>query len=56
MTRRVLMTLLAMLIVAPVAAQPKRDDPLQTEQRKLQQTQKQLKQDKRKAAKPDQSA
>jgi murein hydrolase activator len=50
MTRRVLTTLLAMLIVAPVAAQPKRDDPLQTEQRKLQQTQKQLKEEKARVA------
>jgi septal ring factor EnvC (AmiA/AmiB activator) len=50
MTRRVLTTLLAMLVVAPVAAQPKRDDPLQAEQRKLQQTQKQLKEEKERVA------
>jgi len=38
------------LLVAPVAAQSKRDDPLQAEQRKLQQTQKQLKEERERAA------
>jgi septal ring factor EnvC (AmiA/AmiB activator) len=41
---------LAVLAAIPVAAQPRRDDPLQAEQRKLQQTQKQLKEEKERAA------
>jgi len=39
-----------MLAVIPAAAQPRREDPLQAEQRKLQQTQKQLKEEKERAA------
>src|SRR5438034_1175092 len=42
--------LLAMLTAVPAAAQPKRDDPLQAEQRKLQQTQKQLREEKERVA------
>src|SRR5437879_10384225 len=42
--------LLAMLTAVPAAAQPKRDDSLQAEQRKLQQTQKQLKEEKERVA------
>jgi murein hydrolase activator len=41
---------LAVLAAIPVAAQPRRDDPLQAEQRKLQQTQKQLKEEKERVA------
>jgi septal ring factor EnvC (AmiA/AmiB activator) len=39
-----------MLLVVPAAAQTRRDDPLQAEQRKLQQTQKQLKEERERAA------
>jgi len=42
--------LLATLAAVPAVAQPKREDPLQAEQRKLQQTQKQLKEEKERAA------
>src|SRR3989442_7446139 len=42
--------LLAMLTAVPAAAQPKRDDSLQAEQRKLKQTQKQLKEEKERVA------
>src|SRR6266581_7308786 len=42
--------LLAMLTAVPAAAQPKRDDSLQAEQRKLQQTQKQLREEKERVA------
>jgi len=45
-----LATSLALLIVMPAGAQPRREDPLQAEQRKLQQTQKQLKEEKERAA------
>jgi len=44
---------LALILVTsalPVGAQPKRDDPVQAEQRKLQETQNQLKQEREKAA------
>jgi len=41
---------LAVLLVMPAAAQTRRDDPLQAEQRKLQQTQKQLKEERERAA------
>jgi septal ring factor EnvC (AmiA/AmiB activator) len=45
-----LAVVLAVLAVVPAAAQTRRDDPLQAEQRKLQQTQKQLKEEKERAA------
>jgi septal ring factor EnvC (AmiA/AmiB activator) len=41
---------LAVLLAVPAAAQTRRDDPLQAEQRKLQQTQKQLKEERERAA------
>jgi septal ring factor EnvC (AmiA/AmiB activator) len=50
MNRVALVVALAVLAVVPAAAQPRRDDPLQAEQRKLQQTQKQLKEEKERAA------
>jgi len=50
MSRATLALALAVLAVAPAAAQTRRDDPLQAEQRKLQQTQKQLKEEKERAA------
>jgi septal ring factor EnvC (AmiA/AmiB activator) len=50
MTRAALALALVALTVVPVTAQTRRDDPLQTEQRKLQQTQKQLKEEKDRAA------
>ncbi len=50
MTRAVLAAALAVLVVVPAAAQTKRDDPVQAEQRKLQQTQKQLKEERERAA------
>ena len=50
MSRAVLAAVLAVLAVVPAAAQTKRDDPLQAEQRKLQQTQKQLKEERERAA------
>src|SRR5437867_13157622 len=50
MSHATLALALAVLAVAPAAAQPKREDPLQAEQRKLQQTQKQLKEEKERAA------
>jgi len=49
-SRTALAAALAVLVVAPAAAQTRRDDPLQTEQRKLQQTQKQLKEERARAA------
>jgi len=49
-SRSALAAALVVLLVAPVAAQSKRDDPLQAEQRKLQQTQKQLKEERERAA------
>jgi septal ring factor EnvC (AmiA/AmiB activator) len=48
--RAALAAALLVLAVVPAAAQTKRDDPLQTEQRKLQQTQKQLKEERERAA------
>ena len=45
-----LAAVLGVLAVLPATAQPKREDPLQAEQRKLQQTQKQLKEEKERAA------
>jgi len=48
--RAALALALAVLAVVPAAAQTRRDDPLQAEQRKLQQTQKQLKEEKERAA------
>jgi septal ring factor EnvC (AmiA/AmiB activator) len=48
--RAALAAALAMLLVVPAAAQTRRDDPLQAEQRKLQQTQKQLKEERERAA------
>ena len=50
MKRVMLGVMLAMLAAVPAAAQPKREDPLQAEQRKLQQTQKQLKEEKERVA------
>jgi septal ring factor EnvC (AmiA/AmiB activator) len=50
MSRAVLAAALAVLVVVPAAAQTRRDDPLQAEQRKLQQTQKQLKEERERAA------
>jgi septal ring factor EnvC (AmiA/AmiB activator) len=50
MTRGLAAALLAALAVAPVDAQPRRDDPVQAEQRKLQQTQKQLKEERERVA------
>jgi murein hydrolase activator len=50
MRRLALAASLVALAVIPVAAQPRRDDPLQAEQRKLQQTQKQLKEEKERVA------
>ena len=50
MSRAALALALAVLAVVPAAAQTRRDDPLQAEQRKLQQTQKQLKEEKECAA------
>ena len=50
MSRAALALALAVLAVVPAAAQTRRDDPLQAEQRKLQQTQKQLKEEKERAA------
>ena len=50
MSRASLALALAVLAVVPAAAQTRRDDPLQAEQRKLQQTQKQLKEEKERAA------
>ncbi len=41
---------LAVVAAGLASAQPKREDPLQAEQRKLQQTQKQLKEEKERAA------
>jgi len=49
-SRAALALALAVLAVVPAAAQTRRDDPLQAEQRKLQQTQKQLKEEKERAA------
>lgn len=45
-----LAAVLAILVVVPAAAQTRREDPLQAEQRKLQQTQKQLKEERERAA------
>ena len=50
MRRAALAAALAMLVVVPAAAQTRRDDPVQTEQRKLQQTQKQLREERERAA------
>ncbi|HYS15700.1 MAG TPA: peptidoglycan DD-metalloendopeptidase family protein [Candidatus Binatia bacterium] len=50
MRRAALAAVLGVLAVLPATAQPKREDPLQAEQRKLQQTQKQLKEEKERAA------
>jgi murein hydrolase activator len=50
MKRLVLVAMLAALAAVPVAAQSRREDPLQTEQRKLQQTQKQLREEKERVA------
>ena len=50
MSRATLAVALAVLAVVPAAAQTRRDDPLQAEQRKLQQTQKQLKEERERAA------
>ena len=50
MSRAVLAAVLAILVVVPAAAQTRREDPLQAEQRKLQQTQKQLKEERERAA------
>ena len=50
MSRAALATVLALLAVVPAVAQTRRDDPLQAEQRKLQQTQKQLKEERERAA------
>jgi len=49
-SRAVLAAVLALLAVVPAAAQTRREDPLQAEQRKLQQTQKQLKEERERAA------
>jgi septal ring factor EnvC (AmiA/AmiB activator) len=49
-SRAALAALLAVLAVAPAAAQTRRDDPIQAEQRKLQQTQKQLREERERAA------
>jgi len=48
--RSALAAALAVLLVVPAAAQTRRDDPLQAEQRKLQQTQRQLKEERERAA------
>ena len=50
MRRAALAAALAMLVVVPAAAQTRRDDPVQAEQRKLQQTQKQLREERERAA------
>jgi murein hydrolase activator len=50
MKRLVFVAMLVTLAAAPVGAQSRREDPLQAEQRKLQQTQKQLKEEKERAA------
>ena len=50
MSRAALALALAVLAVVPAVAQTRRDDPLQAEPRKLQQTQKQLKEEKERAA------
>lgn len=50
MSRAVLAAVLAILVAVPAAAQTRREDPLQAEQRKLQQTQKQLKEERERAA------
>ena len=52
MKARDLLALALILVTSalPVGAQPKRDDPVQAEQRKLQETQNQLKQEREKAA------
>jgi len=49
-SRAALAAALALLVVVPAAAQTRREDPLQAEQRKLQQTQKQLKEERERAA------
>ncbi len=49
-SRTALAAVLAVLVVVPAAAQTRREDPLQAEQRKLQQTQKQLKEERERAA------
>ena len=50
MSRVALAAVLVVLAVVPAAAQTRREDPLQAEQRKLQQTQKQLKEERERAA------
>lgn len=50
MSRVALAAVLAVLAVVPAVAQTRREDPLQAEQRKLQQTQKQLKEERERAA------
>jgi septal ring factor EnvC (AmiA/AmiB activator) len=49
-SRVALAAVLVVLAVVPAAAQTRREDPLQAEQRKLQQTQKQLKEERERAA------
>ncbi len=48
--RALVPVLLLVLATVPAGAQPKREDPLQSEQKKLQQTQKRLKEEREKAA------
>ena len=48
--RAVLLVTLVVLAAVPAGAQPKREDTLQSEQKKLQQTQKRLKEEREKAA------
>jgi murein hydrolase activator len=49
--RRLVVLVILLTLAAPVLAQaPKKDDPIQTEQRKLRQTEQQLRDEKRKAA------
>ncbi|HEV2919856.1 MAG TPA: peptidoglycan DD-metalloendopeptidase family protein [Actinomycetota bacterium] len=51
LSRRLLVTLALVTVAAPVLAQaPRKDDPIQAEQRKLRQTEQQLRDEKRKAA------
>jgi murein hydrolase activator len=48
--RAVLMVLLVLAAVTPAASQPRKEDPLQAEQRRLQETERQLKHEREKAA------
>src|SRR5438445_6169689 len=50
MRRAALAAVLALLAVVPAAGQTRGDDPIQAEQRKLQQTQKQLREERERAA------